>query len=179
MGDKPSQWGTYDPYWNFTDKGARDFWLNNFTQQVCDERAVSGATVDNWCGFWGGATHGGCFFDNATQIEQVRASYSLYRLMVEKLNGCGIVPIMATFSALSGSIGGGIDPTDPCVVWEDELVAALDGLHAVGCGSTSSGPTSSTCGPPGSQGARRSTGLPRSSRTASSKPRPESPWSRM
>lgn len=136
MGDKPSQWGTWDPYWNFTDPGARDFWLNNFTQQICDEHTGAGYTAlyldevdDNWCGYWGGATHGGCFFDNSTQIEQIRASYSLYRQMVQKLNDCGVFPIMATFSTMKASIEGGIDPTNPCVVWEDELVHALDGLQ--------------------------------------------------
>lgn len=130
-----------------------------------------------------GATHGGCFFDNATQIAHIRASYTLYRKMVQKLNGCGIMPILATFSTMEvrilysfylfiffqsfffilskiavvrgctvlfvgfaylvcnpnrrwnatytskASIGGGIDPTNPCVVWEDELVTALDGLQ--------------------------------------------------
>lgn len=129
--------GTWDPYWNFTDPGARAFWLNNFTQQLCDEHADNGGFTsvyfdeidDNWCGYWGEATHGGCFFDRETQIEQTRASYSLYRLMVQKLNGCGIVPIMATFSTLQASTEHGIDSTNPCVVWEDELVEALDGLQ--------------------------------------------------
>ena len=84
---------------------------------------------DNWCGYWGNATHGGCWFDNATQIEQAEASYSLYRLMVQKLNDCGIVPIMATFSMMERSIDHGIDPTNPCVMWEDDLLKHLDGLQ--------------------------------------------------
>ena len=103
-------------------------------QEVCEEHA--GFTTvyfdeidDNWCGYWGNATHGGCWFDNATQIAQMEASYSLYRLMVQKLNDCGIVPIMATFSMMEASIDHGIDPTNPCVAWEDDLVEQLDGLQ--------------------------------------------------
>ena len=49
--------------------------------------------------------------------------------MVQKLNGCGITPILATFSVMRASASHGIDPTDPCVLWEDELVAQLDGLQ--------------------------------------------------
>lgn len=107
---------------NFTDQGARDYWLNTVIEEVCHEHAShTGFTTvyfdevdDNWCGYWGNATHGGCWFDNATQIKQAEASYSLYRLMVQKLNDCGIVPIMATFSMMERSIDHGIDPTNPC-----------------------------------------------------------------
>ena len=49
--------------------------------------------------------------------------------MVQKLNGCGIVPILATFGYMEKSIDHGIDPTNPCVVWEDDLVKQLDGLQ--------------------------------------------------
>jgi hypothetical protein len=82
--------------------------LNVVVEQVCQEHAHAGySTVyfdeidDNWCGYWGNATHGGCWFDNATQIAQARASYSLYREMVAKLNGCGIVPIMVRLHPLT------------------------------------------------------------------------------
>jgi hypothetical protein len=133
-GDRPSMWGTFDPYWNFTDPGARDYWLNTVIEEICREHAGYGAVYfdevdDNWCGYWGNATHGGCWFDNVTQIAQTHASYTLYREMVQKLNGCGIVPILASFSYMERSIDRGIDPTDPCVVWEDELVEQLDGLQ--------------------------------------------------
>ena len=49
--------------------------------------------------------------------------------MVQKLNDCGIVPILATFSMMERSIDHGIDPTNPCVMWEDDLLKHLDGLQ--------------------------------------------------
>eukprot|EP01043_Picozoa_sp_COSAG02_P072453 COSAG02_NODE_13663_length_1365_cov_2.498420_1_plen_154_part_10 len=109
---------------NFTDQGARDYWLDTVIEEVCQEHENhTGFTTvyfdeidDNWCGYWGNATHGGCWFDNATQVAQAEASYSLYRLMVQKLNDCGIVPIMATFSYMQRSIDHGIDPTNPCML---------------------------------------------------------------
>ena len=69
------------PRRNFTDQGARDYWLNTFVEEICHEHEdhVGFTTVyfdeidDNWCGYWGNATHGGCWFDNATQIKQAEA----------------------------------------------------------------------------------------------------------
>ena len=55
---------------------------------------------DNWCGYWGNATHGGCWFDNRTQVSQMRAGNTLLRETVAELNACGIVPILATFSVM-------------------------------------------------------------------------------
>jgi hypothetical protein len=33
-GDKRSMWGTLDPFWNFTDQSARDYWLNTFIEVI-------------------------------------------------------------------------------------------------------------------------------------------------
>jgi hypothetical protein len=54
-GDKKSGWGTYDPFWNFTDQGARDYWLGTVIEEVCQEHAGFGTVYfdeidDNWCG---------------------------------------------------------------------------------------------------------------------------------
>ena len=35
-------WGTADPLWNFTDDGARTFWIDNFTAEICTGRAAGG-----------------------------------------------------------------------------------------------------------------------------------------
>ena len=39
------------------------------------------------------------------------------------------MPPQATFGMMERSVDHGIDPTNPCVVWEDELIAQLDGLQ--------------------------------------------------
>lgn len=133
--DNRASWGTEDPYWNFTDAGAQDYWLNTVIEEVCDEHA--GYTTvyfdeidDNWCGYWIGG-HGNCTsgYSNETQVAQTKATYALYRAMVQKLNECGIIPIMASFALLKASGDGGITAQNPCMLWEDDLVTALDGLQ--------------------------------------------------
>lgn len=122
-----------DPYWNFSNAGAREFWLDEVIQEVCDEH--SGFTTvyfdevdDTQCGYWRGG-HGRCPpFSNATLLSQTRDTYAMFRTMVQKLNDCGIIPIMATFTLFKES-SALVNAQNPCLLWEDELVAALDGLQ--------------------------------------------------
>jgi hypothetical protein len=85
----------------------------------------------SWCGWWGtDSSKGNCSgFSNETQQDQAHAYYSMAANMTQRLNDCGIVPIFAAFGVLEASGGHGINPHNPCVLWEDELVAALDGLQ--------------------------------------------------
>jgi len=126
---KPAQWGTLDPYWNFSNPRTVDYWLNHTIEEVCTEH--SGATTfyfdevdSNWCGWWDG-NHGNCSFALETQRAQMRSTYLMLTKMVTKLNDCGIVPVLATFGNFRASRAG-LHGQDPCVLDEDEL--ALEGL---------------------------------------------------
>ena len=53
-------WGSSDPYWNFSDAGAADFWVDKYIGQVCADKALAG--------------RGAVFFDGAPGCAAARAS---------------------------------------------------------------------------------------------------------
>lgn len=123
-------WGTSDPYWNFTNGAAADFWVTRVIGELATEPSLTsggGAVffdeVDQGeCGYRGGTCDFSLF--NATALQA--AKIATYGRQVRAMNAAGIVPILSLDNRMLAS-GTGTDTTMPCALPEDDLVAELAG----------------------------------------------------
>ena len=136
-------WGTDDPFWDFRNASAVDYFVSNVIGQVTadpamqQQAAASGARngsrtysvffdeVDQGqCGY--SNARSGCDF-NALDLKAMQnASNEMLVRMVGALNENGIVPILSLDNRMAAAAQGLADAsTPPCAIAEDALVAAL------------------------------------------------------
>jgi len=144
-------WGTMDPFWNFSNASAVEYWLERTIGQLTTDdsltdnapfSAVFFDEVDQgFCGYGvrpavGRAPSLGsssnCNFSrfNATRLQA--SSNAMLGQMVAELNAAGITPILSMDNRMAASCDGlpSTDPgspcgTEACAIAEDTLVAAL------------------------------------------------------
>lgn len=128
-------WGSKDPYWNFSDQGAADYWVNSVIGELTMDRALTsggrGAVffdeVDQGeCGYRGG----NCDFSKFDSASLQAAKFATYARQTAAMNQAGIVPIFSLDNRFAAS-GANTSTTLPCALPEDDMAAALKGLNWV------------------------------------------------
>jgi hypothetical protein len=126
-------WGTLDPYWNFSNPAAVDYWIQNDIAELQQEGKmgiITGAFFDEtdqgWCGYWN-KNQGGCPpIPAETQAQLQQDTYTMYGTMVRNLNSAGIVPVISSDNRISAS-NANISAAMPCAIPEDALLTSLAG----------------------------------------------------
>ena len=121
-------WGTSDPYWNFSDAGAADWWIDRVIGELATEGPLTsgGGSVffdevdQGECGYRGGTCDFSAF--NATALQA--AKNAVYARQVQAMNAANIVPILSLDNRWLAS-GNGTALGPPCALPEDDLVAAI------------------------------------------------------
>jgi hypothetical protein len=122
-------WGTDDYYWNFTDSGAVDYWI----EKAIGELTTDGGLVSNapysavffdevdqsFCGY----TQGSCNFTDFNLPQLQGSNNAMLTRLVGSLNAAGITPILSMDNRMHAT-----GDTLPCALSEDDTVAALKGL---------------------------------------------------
>ena len=124
-------WGTSDPYWNFSNSAATDYWIDKVIGELATEQALTSGggavffdeTDQGECGYRGGSCDFSAF--NATALQA--AKNTVYGRQVRALNSAGIVPILSLDNRLVESGNGLNISTPPCALPEDALLSELKG----------------------------------------------------
>jgi hypothetical protein len=125
-------WGSSDPYWNFSNPGAADYWVGSVIGELTMDRALTsggrGAVffdeVDQGeCGYRGG----NCDFAKFNSTALQAAKIATYARQTEAMNQAGIVPIFSLDNRFAAS-GTNTSTTLPCALPEDAMAEALKGM---------------------------------------------------
>lgn len=127
-------WGTQDPYWDWSQPAAIQYWLDSVIGELASESALlsGGGAVffdevdQGQCGYRGGS----CDFGKFNLSAQQASSNVMLSGMVRALNGAGIIPILSLDNRLAASSAGlptGATLPAPCALPEDALLDALNG----------------------------------------------------
>lgn len=130
-------WGTEDPFWNFSNTAAADYWVNDVIGQVSTDSSFGVTSVffdesdQNYCGYWS-SNNNNC---GAFPLESLTSMHAENNLVLARttaaLNAVGIIPIFSMLNRFAASsIGLDNSLPAPCSLPEDETAAALskDGL---------------------------------------------------
>lgn len=123
-------WGTADPYWNFSNPAAADYWVGTVIGELTMDAALTtgrGAVffdeVDQGeCGYRGGS----CNFAQFDAAALQAAKNAAYARQARAMNAAGIVPIFSLDNRFADS-GSGTAAKAPCALPQDDLAAALQG----------------------------------------------------
>jgi len=124
-------WGSSDPYWNMSNPGAADFWLNSVIGELAMDSALTsgrGAVFfdesdQGECGYRAGS----CDFSKFNSTALQAAKNAVYARQTTFMNQHGMVPIFSLDNRFSAS-GINTTATPPCALPEDDLALALKGL---------------------------------------------------
>ena len=123
-------WGTSDPYWNFSNPEAANYWIDQVIGQLIKDTSLTtgrGAVffdeVDQGeCGYRAGS----CDFSKFDALSLQTAKNAVFRRQVNAMNKAGIIPILSLDNRLRAS-STGLPIGSPCALPEDDLAAALAG----------------------------------------------------
>eukprot|EP00040_Diaphanoeca_grandis_P023212 m.125889 g.125889 ORF g.125889 m.125889 type:complete len:421 (+) comp29163_c0_seq1:61-1323(+) len=131
-------WGTSDPFWNFTNANAVDYWVDHVIGQLATDSAMTGLngrgavffdeTDQGYCGYRYPANCDPSTFDLATLQ---RGNNAMLAATVAKLNSVGITPILSLDNRITASSDGLPGAALPCAIPEEDTIAALQGLKWV------------------------------------------------
>lgn len=124
-------WGTSDPFWDFTNSSAIDYWVSAVIGSLTSDPSLTGG---NGAVFFDECDQGQCGYAssdcdfslfNATAAQQ--GYLAMFPRMVRALNGAGIVPILSLDNRLAASSLGLPGAPLPCAIPEDAMLTALQG----------------------------------------------------
>ena len=129
----PSPWGTDDPFWDFRNESAVDYWIDHVVGQVAADPAMAGRPS---AVFFDEADQGDCG-DRVTSCDlsklnhtatQHASIHAMFPRMVAALNDAGIVPMFSLMNRFTAAADRILDAPVPCALPEDDVAAALKGL---------------------------------------------------
>jgi hypothetical protein len=128
-------WGTTDPFWNFSNFRASNYWVDQVVSDVAAEAPAGVRTVffdesdQNFCGYWS-EPQGNCGSFSLTSLAPMHAANNaLLARTAATLNAAGIIPIFSMLNRMAAS-GAGLNIADPCALPEDVTLAALNNTVA-------------------------------------------------
>lgn len=123
-------WGTSDPFWNFSNPRAADYWIDVSVAEVAAEssdgvRAVFFDETDQaYCGYWKSG-QGGCAAQSAELQAQLQAANNaMLARQVALLNRAGVFPLLSMDNRMQAS-GDGLQVSAPCSLPQDATVDAI------------------------------------------------------
>jgi hypothetical protein len=125
-------WGTLDPFWNFSNTAAGDYWVNEVIGQVASESSFGITSVffdesdQNYCGYWNSNNNNCGAFPLETLASMQTENNAVLARTAAALNAVGIIPIFSMLNRFAASTVGLENALSaPCSLPEDETAAAL------------------------------------------------------
>jgi hypothetical protein len=125
LADQP--WNTADPYFNFENSSAIDFYVNHVVDSILQDPSLTpgGASFydesdQGVCGYRAGT----CDFSKINATAQHLGYMAFYPRLAAALNGGGVIPIISSVNRFAAS-GAGLNVEAPCALPEDMMVNGL------------------------------------------------------